>query len=126
MVNVKLSVRNAEGAWLVSLKFVNNGKDAAPLYLPNLLVGSKIHNDVFTITADGRAVPYTGAYVKRSAPKRDDFLLLAAGTEVGYEASLSEVYAIPTGRRKIMYRAFHGDVSLWGGIFELRSNEATF
>ncbi|MFT3771496.1 MAG: hypothetical protein QM820_39275 [Minicystis sp.] len=91
-------------------------------------MSGKIANNVFVITVDDQRVRYRGPYWKRRAPAAEDFIVVAPGEELRFEASLSAAYDIPDapGQRRARYEAYHGDVKLWGGIWKLRSEEVVF
>ena len=128
-MNVRLTVTEKEGGGIIAeLVFDNNGSGDVPLYIPNVPVGEEIDNDIFVITSGDVRASYTGAYVKRSAPTTDDFILVPAGQERRFAADLTSAYDIPasSGQRRCRYEAYHGDMDLFGRIFELRSNEVTF
>lgn len=126
-VAVTLVVRSASGALRAEIAFTNHGDEPAPLFEHNLPREGELRNDVFTILTEGRKAPYLGARSARGAPRRDEFLLLLPGATERRWVALHRYYQIPSGgARRAVYSAYHGDVPLFGGIFEIHSNEATF
>lgn len=128
-LTVTLAVRPAEGGgFTADVVFASEGTDPAPLYLPMVFEGGRIESDVFVITVGDRKAKYTGVYAKRPAPRPDEFRMLAPGEEARYAVRLDEAYAIPDapGRRHAVYEAFTGDVTLFGRLWKLRSNEVAF
>lgn len=126
-VSVLLEMREVNGEHIADVTFVNQGARVAPLYIPNSFISREVMNDVFRITIDGAPAPYKRPYIKRTAPKREDFWILSPSERVTQSVNVSDAYAIKASKaRRIVYDAFHGDVDLWGGLWRLTSNEVSF
>lgn len=126
-VSVLLEMREVNGEHIADVTFVNQGAHAAALYIPSSFVSGEVMNDVFRITIDGALVPYERPYVKRAAPKREDFWILGPSERVTQSVNVSDAYGIKSSKaRRIVYDAFHGDVDLWGGLWRLISDEVSF
>ena len=131
-VAVTLQIRRDHDAWLADLRFRNVGEGEAPLLTFQLPANGVVSSDVVTIAVEAagggtRVAPHVGPRVKRSAPGREHFIMLSPGQELAYTVDLSACYRISPAARtgRAAYAAYHGDVDLFGRLWQLRSNHAT-
>lgn len=112
------------GGHRFSVVFRNISDREAHLYRPNACEGGRIENNVFQVHAGAR-IAYTGAYVKRPAPRAEDFIVLPARAIRVEEIDLSSAYAVPQrGRYTARYEAFHGSPTDPDALWEIESNAA--
>jgi hypothetical protein len=119
-VEVTLTVTREGDAWRADVTFKNVGTESAPLN-PYMLPGQA---DVFRVTNGDAKAGYRGAYVKRSPPERDEFVMLAPGASTTYSTLLD--YKLDPGQHRARYEAFHGGVKHFDGLWKLESNEVSF
>ncbi len=64
-----------------------------------------VEGNLFDVSRDGQAVPYTGRLYKRATPKAEDYIRIPAGSSRSADVELSSVYDLSrTGEYSIRYR----------------------
>lgn len=110
----------------VALTFRNTTDRDAYLYRPNACEGGRIENNVFRIRDSTAQVRYTGIYVKRPAPRREDFAVLAGRASRTEEIDLAAAYALSSGvQYAVTYEAFHDNPDNPEELWIVTSNTAT-
>jgi peptidyl-Lys metalloendopeptidase len=114
----------ARGSALVArVTFANRSTEPALLYRFNVPRSERLENNVFRGTANGERLRYTGRYVKRRAPRREDFLQLGPNEVTSYEVDLRGFYAVPDrGDLVVRYEAFHSPPDT-DGVLLVQSNQ---
>ncbi len=108
----------------VALVLRNASDRVAWLYKPNACLGGHIENNVFRIHEGEKAVRYTGIYVKRPAPRPEDFIELPAHGSRIEEIDLAAAYALSAGTRyALRYEAFHDNPDDPKSLWEVASPE---
>jgi hypothetical protein len=112
--------------FLVRLNFANVSDREAWLYRYNACSGGKIENNVFVIKDGTMKVDYTGRYVKRPAPKPEDFDALAAHAQRAVDVDLVRAYKVAPGvAYTVAYEAYHDDPKDPAGVLLVTSPTCT-
>lgn len=110
------------GGFRVALVLRNPTDVEAHLYLPNACAGGRIENDVFRVRDGHKEAAYTGRYVKRPAPRPEDFASLPAHDTRTEEVDLATAYAVVPGTTySVTYEAFHGSPTNPDDLWEVVS-----
>ncbi len=110
------------GACRIALSLRNDGDRAAFLYRPNACLEGRIDNDVFVIFQGTTRVAYTGRYVKRPAPRPQDFVALAPGAVSLVEVDLAAPTVSSPASYTCAYEAFHDNPAEADSLWEVTSN----
>jgi hypothetical protein len=117
----------ARGGSRVALTFTNATDHDAYLYRPNACEGGAVENNVFLVrSAQGTEARYTGLYVKRREPTREDFVTLPARQARTVEIDLATAYELPKGSTwSVTYEAFHNNPAKADDLWLVRSGAVT-
>jgi peptidyl-Lys metalloendopeptidase len=117
---------DTRGAFRMAIVFRNTSGRDAHLYRPNACEAGRIENNVFIVRAGNENVAYTGAYVKRPAPRPQDFVTLRPGEAREEIVDLASAYAVEPGSRyTVRYDAYHGSPGDPDALWGLQSNTVT-
>jgi len=118
-----LAVEARGSALVARVTLANCSPEPALLYRFNVPRGERLENNVFQGTTNGDRLRYTGRYVKRRAPVREDFIALGPNEASIYEVDLRSFYAIPEhGQLAVRYEAFHTPPDI-DGVRLVQSNQ---
>ena len=91
-----------------------------------------VEGNLFDVSRDGQAVPYTGRLYKRATPRAEDYIRIPAGGSRSADVELSSIYDLSrTGEYSIRYQVALQDglrvdnakaISGLGGLRNLESN----
>jgi len=66
---------------------------------------------LYTVTKDGKNIPYQGPLIKREAPSADEYIVIAKGSTLKQSLDLSQAYELSqSGRYSVSYE---GHIQSW-------------
>jgi hypothetical protein len=79
---------------------------------------------IFTVTCDGKEIPYEGMMMKRGQPTKDDYVHIDPGRSVSAEVDLSKGYTLPASKECLVeFKGRIYDFSTDGNSIPKRSEE---